>query len=240
MRSLDHFGSIFYSGSPAATLHPMLTRLTGTLEALSGTMATITPDGPLGQTLALEVLLPAFLAQKLTTSVGSRITLHTYFYLEGQGQGTSFEPRILGFSSPDERAFFELFTTVKGIGNRKALRALAEPPGTIAAAIVRGDAKALTALPEIGKRLAETIIAELKGKVDAYASASDLGPHPRKKPMAQVESTLTGPAADAVEALVRLGEQRAEAERKVVKAIGQHAGSALATERIVQLVFAGV
>ncbi len=218
----------------------MLTRLTGTLESLDAAVAAIRPDGPLGEAATFEVLLPAYLAARLMTRVGEHVTLHTYFYLEGQGQGTSFEPRLIGFASTDERRFFDLFTTVKGIGNRKALRALAEPPAYIAGAIVRGDAKALTQLPEIGKRLAETMIVELKGKVDAFAGTDSLGPaSPRSRPSAQIESSLTGPPADAVEALVRLGEQRSEAERKVVKALDKHKGPALTADALVTLVFAG-
>ncbi len=59
------------------------------------------------------------------------ITLTTFQYLESQGQGSSVIPRLVGFQSTAEREFFELFTTVKGIGNRRALRAMAEDPGVI-------------------------------------------------------------------------------------------------------------
>src|SRR5712671_6350629 len=89
-------------------------------------------------------------------------------YLEGQGQGTSFVPRVLGFATPREREFFELFTTVKGLGNKRALRALAREPVEIAGAIAEKNTRALQELPEIGKRLAETVIAELTGKVEKF------------------------------------------------------------------------
>lgn len=223
----------------------MVSSVTGTLAALDGTSATVRPTGPLGETLSFEVLLPAYLAQRLLTRVGETITLATFLYLEGQGQGTSFEPRLLGFATADERRFFDLFTTVKGIGNRKALRAMAQPPAIIAGAIVRGDAKALTQLPEIGKKLAETMILELKDKVAVYASADTLAGGssgasiPTRKPSSIVEPTLTGPAGDAVEALIRLGEQRPEAERRVLRTIDRHKGQELPVERLIALVFAG-
>lgn len=223
----------------------MVSSVTGTLTALDGTAATVRPSGPLGESLAFEVLLPAYLAQRLLTRVGESVRLSTFLYLEGQGQGTSFEPRLLGFATADERRFFDLFTTVKGIGNRKALRAMAQPPAVIAGAIVRGDAKALTQLPEIGKKLAETMILELKDKVAPYATADSLsgntssGTIPTRKPASTIEPTLTGPAGDAVEALIRLGEQRAEAERRVLRAMDKHQGQELAVERLIALVFAG-
>jgi Holliday junction DNA helicase RuvA len=221
----------------------MISSVTGTLVSLADGVATVRPAGAMGDAVSLELLVPAYLAERLITRVGEPLTLAVYFYLEGQGQGTSFEPRLLGFATTDERRFFDLFTTVKGIGNRKALRAMARPPAEIAGAIVRGDAKALTQLPEIGKKLAETMILELKDKVAAFASADSLnGPAtaaPSRKPASIVESNLTGPAGDAVEALVRLGEQRPEAERRVLRAVEKHNGSPLTVERLIAAVFAG-
>lgn len=221
----------------------MVSSVTGTLASLEGGVATVRPAGLLGESLSFEILLPAYLAERLMTRVGEPVTLATFLYLEGQGQGTSFEPRLLGFATADERRFFDLFTTVKGIGNRKALRAMARPPAEIAGAIVRGDAKALTQLPEIGKKLAETMILELKDKVAPFASAASLAPgvsvSPTRKASAQLEPALTGPAGDAVEALIRLGEQRPEAERRVMRAIDRHKGQDLPVERLIALVFAG-
>jgi Holliday junction DNA helicase RuvA len=223
----------------------MISSVIGTLVSLEGGLAVLKPAGPLGEAATLEILLPAYLTERLMTRVGEQVVLATFLYLEGQGQGTSFEPRLLGFATADERCFFDLFTTVKGIGNRKALRAMARPPAEIAGAIVRGDAKALTQLPEIGKKLAETMILELKDKVAAYASAASLAPGaggasiPGRRPAAMVEPALTGPAGDAVEALIRLGEQRLEAERRVMRAIDKHKGQELPVERLIALVFAG-
>lgn len=202
----------------------MIAKLSGQLESVEGSTALVRVSGVgSGLELVLEVLTPAYLARALTTRVGERVTFHTLTYLEGQGQGTSFIPRVIGFGSPQERKFFELFTTVKGIGNRKALRAMAEPIGVIAGAIVRSDARALSQLPEIGKRLAETVIAELKGKVDAYATADALagtgGTVQRMGGAGTPTGKLTPAQMDAVEALVNLGEQRSEAERKVGVAV---------------------
>jgi len=115
-----------------------------------------------------EVLVPAADEERLRGQIGATIEFHTLHYLESQGQGTSFRPRLVGFRSPLERDFFELFTTVKGIGNRKALRALQMPFGMIAEIIARRDVAMLTTLPEIGRKTAETIVVELKGRVDRF------------------------------------------------------------------------
>lgn len=198
----------------------MITRISGRLVGVDGLSITIDLEAG----LAYEVLTPAYIAERVASGrfggaggEDGRITLWTLQYLEAQGQGSSFLPRLIGFTSPDERRFFTLFTTVKGLGYRKALRALAEPPANIAAAIQRKDTAALQKLPEIGKRLADTIVAELSGKIAPFLDAS-LEQTLEAASVAEAKP-LAGPASEAVDALVALGETRAEAERKVARAI---------------------
>lgn len=125
--------------------------------------------------LTYEVLVPAADSMLLATRVGEEVEFHTLHYLEGQGQGSSFWPRLIGFRSPMDRDFFELFTTVKGIGNRRALRALQLPFARVAEAIALRDHGTLQSLPEIGRRTAEAICVELKGKVDRFVMHAAMG-----------------------------------------------------------------
>jgi len=90
----------------------MIDRITGRLDSIEGPEAVIVPEAGW---LALSVLLPAYLAQRLTGQVGQTVEMHTHMVLESQNQGATFTPRLLGFGSPAERSFFHLFTTVKGI-----------------------------------------------------------------------------------------------------------------------------
>jgi len=168
----------------------------------------------LGAGMAAEVLVPAYLAERLGAEVGASLTLYTVLYLESQGQGTSFLVRLLGFSTPSDRAFFNLFTTVKGIGNKRALRAMAAEPGVIARAVRDRDTRTLQQLPEIGKRMAETVIAELSGKVDSF-----VGEDREAGPAAEVKGGLGRAAVEAIAALVALGESEAEAEKLVRRAL---------------------
>lgn len=152
----------------------MLARITGTLLELSGNTAVIAPDAQPG--LAYEVMLPAYLAQELSVDAGGvggprTIALHTIQYFEGLNQGTSFIPRLIGFSSARDREFFELLTSVKGLGNKRALRAMSVEPAVIARAISERNTRALQGLPEIGPKLAELIVHELKAKADRFAMA---------------------------------------------------------------------
>lgn len=196
----------------------MLARIRGSILALESTppMVVIEPEGQPG--LGYEVLLPAYLVDQLIAretgtprdgvggnGVGGVLDLHTIQYLEGVNQGVSFIPRLIGFTSPRDREFFELLTSVKGLGNKRALRAMAVAPSSIARAIAERDARFLQRLPEIGPKLAELIVHELKNKVDGFAvvggdegvSAPEPAAAQRVEPKPAKRSKLAPPTSDA-------------------------------------------
>ncbi len=178
----------------------MITRIRGELVELTERSALLHVEA-----LTYELLVPAANVPDLLGKIGQPIEFYTLHYFEGQSQGSSFLPRLIGFSSERDRAFFELFTTVKGIGNRKALRALVRPFAETATAIANRDAKTLTDMPEIGKRSAETIIAELHGKVDVFIGEI----------ASTIEVIIPAFSDDAISMLVQLGETKADAKRLV-------------------------
>ena len=149
-----------------------------------------------------EVHVPACDVERLARRVGQEVVLHTIHIVEGDPARGQVAPRLIGFSSEADRDFFKTFTKVKGIGVRKALRALVRPVAEIAAAIEAKDARFLVALPEIGKRTAEQIIAELHGKVERFAGEAIPTPE---------ISDLSKAGNEAVSALVQLGEKRPDA-----------------------------
>ena len=185
----------------------MLVRLTGRIESIEPGAVLVTL--PVGMTY--RAMLPASATESLDGRLGESITLETLEIYEASGQGSHLTPRLIGFTTETDRRFFELFTTVKGVGSRKALRAMAAATGDIAAAIARKDTVFLRTLPEIGARLAETMCAELGGKVDRF-----INPGPGDNLIEPKPGASTGGiAAQAVAALVRLGESRPDAERLV-------------------------
>jgi Holliday junction DNA helicase RuvA len=190
----------------------MISRITGVIESVETGRVTLSLAHA---AFCVEVQVPASLSQSLLGREGESLTLHTRALLEGASQGTSLTPRLLGFASPGDLRFFELFTTVKGVGPRRALRALAIPTERVARAIAERDTTALKALPEIGARTAETIVAELRGKVDAFVDVTETI---EAKPEAGTRAAAEA-SKQATEALVRLGETRAEAERLVARAL---------------------
>lgn len=184
----------------------MISRIEGVVESVQGSAAHVATGGG----LTYEVLLPAHSAGHLASLIGQPVSLHTVHYLEGSSQSGNLIPRLAGFREAVDREFYGLFTSVKGIGPRKALRAMAMSSGQIAAAIADRDVKLLQSLPEIGRRMAETIIATLHGKVDRFVSASAYGPgRPAQATDASGEGGRDIPAARAaLEILLQLGESR--------------------------------
>lgn len=213
----------------------MIDRLTGILESIDGSDLVVVPEH---SAIAYALLAPAYLAQRLAPSVGSEVRLTTHLILESQNQGASFTPRLIAFGSPTERAFFMLFTTVKGVGPKKAIRAMAEEPGEIARAIAAHDTKSLTKLPEIGKRLAETIVAELSGKVEKFMGTDDLD-----AALAEAESRAMGGSMDpeakkAQAALIALGETPADAEQMIRRALAMEPAPSTSDE-LIKAAYAG-
>jgi len=176
--------------------------------------------------MTYEVLIPAADAPALAGVIGSNVNFVTLHYLESQGQGSSFWPRLIGFQSVSDRDFFELLTSVKGIGNRKALRALQRSFADIAAMIEQKDFAALQSLPEIGRKTAETIVVELKDKVARFTLGAT---NPARS---TGTAKLSGAVADAVVVLMQLGESRVVAERLAERA-ALVVGKSAAAEAIV-------
>ncbi len=184
----------------------MIARVSGRLEEVRGAAALIDVGGGLWY----EVMAPACDVERLVRRVGQEIVLHTIHHVEGDPTRGAMVPRLIGFLSESDREFFKIFTTVKGIGARKALRSLARPVAEIAAAIGAKDAKLLKALPEIGPRTADRIVAELHGKVEEFAGELPEGP---------TEAELPEAGAEAIAVLVQLGERRADAASLVERVL---------------------
>ena len=156
-----------------------------------------------------EVLVPGYLEAELAAAVDSQVEFHTMDYLEGANSATAV-PRLVGFASDQERSFFEFLLKVPGMGIKTSLRVLKIAPARFAQLIESGNAAMLAELPGIGKKSAERIVGELRGKLGAFVSPESL------RPLALGEDEMT-----AVTILERLGIRRMEAEELVKKVKSQ-------------------
>lgn len=160
-----------------------------------------------------EVMLPGYCVSALSGQVGSDVTLCTMEYYEGTPGRGNLIPRMVGFLSTGERDFFTKYISVKGMGIKKGLRSLSMPIATIAAAIEDADDKTLMSLPAIGKRMAQQIVAELKGKLQSFAAGAE---------PARQASGFKPFQIEALEILIGWGEKRAEALEMVELACRKH------------------
>jgi holliday junction DNA helicase RuvA len=80
---------------------------------------------------------------------------------------------LYGFSTTEELGFFELLTTVTGVGPKVALAIVgSRPVADLQLAIFQGDEGVLTAVTGVGKKLAARIVLELKEKVSAAGASA--------------------------------------------------------------------
>lgn len=138
---------------------------------IEGKLISLEEDNGLLQVgqVCYEIMLPGYAVNQLSGQIGADITLCTMEYYEGTPGRGNLVPKMIGFLSKGEREFFTRYISVKGMGIKKGLKSLTMPISTIACAIETGDEKMLLSLPAVGKRLAQLIIAELKGKLEAFA-----------------------------------------------------------------------
>jgi Holliday junction DNA helicase RuvA len=117
--------------------------------------------------IGYDILIPAYAMNEIKRDAETVRELKLFVsYNQTERQP---KPILVGFKSPLDRKFFELFITVEDIGPTAAIKALVKSVREIARSIEEKDTQALRQLKGIGERKAEKIIATLKGKVAMYA-----------------------------------------------------------------------
>ena len=135
---------------------------------------------------------------------------------------------LYGFYTKNEKLFFEMLTSVSGIGPKAALSILsANTPEGLALAVASGNEKALTVAPGIGKKIAQRVILELKDKIGMESGfAAENFPTPAA---VQSDNSAVG---DAVAALSVLGYNSNEIAQ-VLKSVDV---GGMSTEEIIKTV----
>jgi Holliday junction DNA helicase RuvA len=157
---------------------------------LSGKLAAKHPPQVLvdvgGVAYELDVPMSTFYGLPAT---GESVTLFTHLVVREDAQ------TLYGFGTHEERAAFRQLIRISGVGARTALAVLSGlSVGDLAQAVALQDAARLTRIPGIGKKTAERLLLELKGKLADAAAA----PGHEK-------------ASDVVTALIALGYSEKEA-----------------------------
>ena len=112
------------------------------------------------------------LSVSLTTATTSQLNLGAPVQLFTSLVVREDSLTLFGFLDEDSRAAFELVQTVSGIGPKVALAILgAHTPQTLAVAIAQEDIKAIEKVPGIGRKGAQRLILELKGKISDFGTS---------------------------------------------------------------------
>ncbi len=164
----------------------MIGRITGTLAEKSPPHLLIDVNG-----VGYEVDVPMSSFYNLP-GLGERVTLLTHFVVREDAQ------ILFGFGTAQERAVLRQLIKISGVGPRTALGVLSGMSvNELAQAITLQETGRLVKIPGIGKKTAERLLLELKGKIGA-----DIG-----APAHAVDDSQ----ADILQALVALGYSDREA-----------------------------
>lgn len=135
---------------------------------LHGTLEKQTMEGVVVRAGAFSLLVhvPSSTASQLGRA-GDEVDLHTYLHFREDVIA------LYGFASEEELGLFKSLLTVSGVGPKVALSLLSSlNPDQLTLAIVSGDKDMLTRVPGIGKKTAERLIFELKGKLEAAGAVA--------------------------------------------------------------------
>ena len=167
----------------------MITHLTGKLAEKHPPQITIDVNG-IGY--ELEVSMQTFYQ---LPNIGESIHIHTQLIVREDAH------LLFGFAGKAERATFRQLVKVSGIGAKTALGILsAFTADELAAAIAQEDIKRLSAAPGIGKKTAERMVLELRGKLTTSSGVQ-----------AQLAAQADDSSEDIVSTLLALGYNEKEA-----------------------------
>ena len=134
-------------------------------------------------------------------SLGEECVIHTRMVVREDAM------LLFGFATREERMAFDVLTAVSKVGPKLALSILSSmSPQEISEAVARGDIVKFASVPGLGKKTAERLVLELKGK-----SLATFDPEPAVA--SAVGDGGGGPYMEARDALAALGYRLEEAEK---------------------------
>lgn len=167
----------------------MIGYLSGNVQAIAAKYVILDVNG-----VGYRVVIPEKM-HSIVAKIGQEIKLYTHFTMNPRDGAVE----LFGFETPEELAFFELLTSISGIGPKSAQAILSKAElQPLQLAIIQGDEAYLHKVAGLGPKTAQRLILELKEKIAGV--------------------NLGGPSSDglrsdseAMEALVSLGYSQYQA-----------------------------
>lgn len=171
----------------------MIGRIQGTLVEIDQTMVLVDVAG-----IGYEIECPVSTLCELP-AIGQDVRLWTHFVVREDAQ------LLYGFLHARDRACFRVLIKISGVGPKLAVAILSGlSADELAAAVERDDVNTLTRLPGIGRKTAERLLVELRGRLGSGGAGPERG--------------RSSPSEDAVLGLIALGYKEADA-RKVLSSV---------------------
>jgi holliday junction DNA helicase RuvA len=193
----------------------MIARLRGTLAAKSPTEIIVDVGG-----VAFALSVPVSTFERLD-GIGSTVSVYTHLHVREDAL------QLYGFFTEEEREIFRILISVNGIGPKMAQGILSGiPVSDLKAHILSGNTIALTAIPGVGKKIAERLVVELRDRIARSGGAS----------LAGAAEGMNGSRvrAEALLALTSLGYNRPAAEKAIRGAIQESAGAEDSVESLIK------
>ena len=164
----------------------------GALEAVGADWVNVQVGG-----IVLQVNVPASAVATLG-NVGDPVRLHTVLRIQNE------QPVLYGFPDAGSVELFGALNGVNGVGPRSAMSILSElGEDGFRQAVASEDVAALARAQGVGRRIAQRVVLELRGKLPEADGATPVG------------VVASGTDAEAVEALTALGMPLADARQAV-------------------------
>ena len=178
---------------------------------IKGTLVEKTPARVVVEACGLgyEILIPLS-SYDVFGDEGSQALVYTHFHVREDSH------QLFGFATRKERRLFEMLISVSGIGPRSALTILSGVSvDDFCEAIIREEVNFLTAISGVGRKTAQRLIVELKGRISEHEVEVGEGTG-----MVSAQDAVS----EAVRALMALGFTRPAARRAVEKCVGEAEG----------------
>jgi Holliday junction DNA helicase RuvA len=169
--------------------------------------------------IGYEILAPLS-SYDVLGEVGSEVLIYTHFHVREDSHA------LFGFATTKERKLFQMLISVSGIGPRSALTILSGVSvDDFCEAVVTEEVGFLTAISGVGKKTAQRLIVELKGRI-ADEEVAVVG-------VAAGRLSPKDSVAEAVQALTALGFKRPTARKAVEKCLSE-SGKELDVEELIR------
>jgi Holliday junction DNA helicase RuvA len=136
------------------------------ISLINGVVRSIAPDRAVVEVGGVGLAVSITSQTSTQLNIGAPVQLFTSLVVREDSL------TLFGFLDEESRSAFELVQTVSGIGPKVALAILgAHSPQSLAVAIAQEDIKAIEKVPGIGRKGAQRLILELKGKISDFGSS---------------------------------------------------------------------